>query len=221
MALSGPMARLLGRHLSPARKLRLVRLATSLQNLLSLQNASYKAPFAVFFSFCVTPWCCEQKKSIGNMQALGLFSRRAILGRSNKSSVVLEKIAKENSLNRIGAVSFNKYGKQDGIGFLPCSDKFVDSFLLYVYVPDYFVTARKTYTEVVVVSMRIRTLLKRHGLQKCKVKVLSPLKEVVKPKDLEKVYGRCKSRETDKTVYYVQEFRVSWQVKSTPLFSSF
>ena len=57
--------------------------------------------------------------------------------------------------------------------------------------------------------MRIRTLLKRHGLQKCKVKVLSPLKEVVKPKDLEKVYGRCKSRETDKTVYYIQEFRVS------------
>ena len=39
----------------------------------------------------------------------------------------------------------------------------VDSFLLYVYVPDYFVTARKTYTEVGVVSMRIRTLLKRHG----------------------------------------------------------
>ena len=82
------------------------------------------------------------------MQALGLFSRRAILGRSNKSTVVLEKIAKENSLNRISAVNFNKYGKQDGIGFLPCSDKFVESFLLFVYVPDYFVTARKTYTEV-------------------------------------------------------------------------
>ena len=69
------------------------------------------------------------------MQALGLFSRRAILGRSNKSSVVLEKIAKENSLNRIGAVSFNKYGKQDGIGFLPCSDKFVDSFLFVCLRP--------------------------------------------------------------------------------------
>ena len=77
------------------------------------------------------------------MQALGLFSRRAILGRSNKSTVVLEKIAKENSLKRAGAVNFNKYGKQDGIGFLPCSDKFVDSFLLYVYVPDYFVTQRR------------------------------------------------------------------------------
>ena len=43
------------------------------------------------------------------MQALNIFSRRAFLGRSNKSTVVLEKIAKENSLNRTGAVSFNKY----------------------------------------------------------------------------------------------------------------
>ena len=32
---------------------------------------------------------------------------------------------------------------------------------------------------------------------------------MVKPKDLEKVYVRYKSRETDKTVYYIQEFRVS------------
>ena len=125
------------------------------------------------------------------MQALGLFSRRSILGRSNKNTVVLEKIAKENSLNRTGAVNFNKYGKQDGISFLSRSGKFVDSFLLYVYVLD---SAKKTYAEVGVVSMRIRALLKDHGLQKCKVKVLSSLKEVVNPKDLEKVYGRCKSR---------------------------
>ena len=121
--------------------------------------------------------------------------------------------AKENSLNRIGAINFNKYGKQDGIGFLPCSGKFVESFLLYVYVPDYFVTARKTYTEVGLVSMRIRTLLKRHGLQKCKV-----LKEVVKPQDLEKVYGRCKSRETVKTVYYIyKNLELALQVFSAVL----
>ena len=36
------------------------------------------------------------------MQALNLFLRRAILGRSNKSTVILEVIAKENSLNRPG-----------------------------------------------------------------------------------------------------------------------
>ena len=67
------------------------------------------------FSHSVLHLGAVNKKSIGNMQALDLFSRRAILGRSNKSSVVLEKIAKENSLNRIGAVNFNKYGKQDGM----------------------------------------------------------------------------------------------------------
>ena len=92
-----------------------------------------KRPSQLFFSFYVTSRCCELKNLLAPCKrALGLFSRRAILGRSNKSTVVLEKIAKENSLNRIGAVNFNKYGKQDGIGFLPCSDKFVDSFLLYV-----------------------------------------------------------------------------------------
>ena len=69
------------------------------------------------------------------MQALSLFSRRAILGRSNKSTVVLKKIAKENSLNRTGAVHFNKHGQQEGISLSPCSDKFVHNFLFYVYVP--------------------------------------------------------------------------------------
>ena len=59
------------------------------------------------------------------MQALSLFSRRAILGRSNKSTVALEKIAKENSLDRTGTANFNKYGRQDGIGFSQSSDKFV------------------------------------------------------------------------------------------------
>ena len=143
------------------------------------------------------------------MQAPGLFSRRAILGPSNKSIVVLEKIAKENSLNRTGAVNFNKYEQQDGIGFSPCSNKFVDNFLFYVYVPDYFVTAKRTYTEVGHVNKHIRDMLDRYGLHKCKVKAvaLSPLKE--QPSELDKVYGRLKTKETDETVYYVQEFKVA------------
>ena len=145
------------------------------------------------------------------MQALGLFSRRAILGRSNKNTVVLEKIAKENSLNRTGAVNFNKYGKQDVVGFSPCSDKFVDNFLLYIYVPDYFLTAKRTYTEVGHVNKHIRDMLHRYGLQKCKVKAiaLSLLKEQPKADELDKVYGRLKTKETDETVYYVQEFKIA------------
>ena len=143
------------------------------------------------------------------MQALSFFSRRAILGRSSKSTVVLEKIAKENSLNRTGTTNFNKYGQQDGTGFSQCSDKFVDNFLFYVYVPDYFVTAKKTYTEVGHVNKHIRDMLDRYSLHKCKVKAvaLSPLRE--QPSKLDKVYGRLKAKETDETVYYVQEFKVA------------
>ena len=143
------------------------------------------------------------------MQALSFFSRRAILSRSNKSTVVLEELAKKNSLNRTDSANFNKYGQQDGIGFSPCSDKFVDNFLFYVYVPDYFVTAKKTYTEVGHVNKHIRDMLDRYGLHKCKVKAvaLSPLKE--KPSELDKVHGRLKTKETEETVYYVQEFKVA------------
>ena len=116
--------------------------------------------------------------------------------------MVLEKIAKKNSLNRTVAVNFNKYGKQDGIGFSRCSDKFVDSILLYVYVPDYVVTVKKTYTEVSVSACAFEHCLNVMAYRNVKLKSL-------KPKDLERVYDRCKSRETDQTAYYLQEFRVS------------
>ena len=36
---------------------------------------------------------------------------------------------------------------------------------------------------------------------------LSPLNE--QPKELDKVYGRLKTKETDETVYYMQEFKIS------------
>ncbi|CAB4043197.1 Hypothetical predicted protein [Paramuricea clavata] len=136
------------------------------------------------------------------MQALGLFARPAILGRTNKSTVVLEKIVKENSLNRTGAVNFNNYGKQDSVGFSPCSDKFMDNFLLYVYVHNYFVTAKKTYTEVGHVN-----------------KLVSDL-EQPKADELDKVYVRLKMKETDETVYYVQEFKIFSEARITPMFSS-
>ena len=79
-----------------------------------------------------------------------------------------------NSLNRTGTVNFNKYGQQDGIGFSPCSDKFVDNFLFYVYVPDYFVTTKKTYTEVGHVNKHIRRdMLTGFGFGKCEVKAVA------------------------------------------------
>ena len=121
----------------------------------------------------------------------------------------MEKIAKENSLNRTGAINFNTYGQQDGIGFSPCSDKFVDNFLFHVYVPDYFVTAKKTCTKVGHVNKHIRDMLTGSGFGKCEVKAvaLSPLKE--KPNELDRVYGRLKTKESDETLYYMQEFKIS------------
>ena len=54
----------------------------------------------------------------------------------------------------------------------------MDNFLhyVYVYVPDYFVTAKKTYTEVGHVNKHIRDMLNQYiyDLRKCKVKVITP-----------------------------------------------
>ncbi len=114
---------------------------------------------------------------------------------------------KENSLNRIEAVNFNKYGKQESIGFTSCSEKFVDNFLhyVYVYVPDYFVTAKKTYTEVGHVNKHIRDMLNQYvyDLRKCKVKVITP-KGTANSRMV-----TLKSKEAEKTLYYIQEFKIT------------
>ena len=70
-------------------------------------------------------------------------------------------------------------------------------------------TIKKTYTDVGHVNKRIRDMLTGFGFGKCEVKAvaLSPLKE--QPSELDKVYGRLKTKKTDKTVYYMQEFKIS------------
>ena len=59
------------------------------------------------------------------------------------------------------------------------------------------------------VNKYIQDMLTGFGFGKCKVKAvaLSPLKE--QPGELDKVYGRLKTKETDEAVYYVQEFKIS------------
>jgi len=61
-------------------------------------------------------------------------------------------------------------------------------------VPDYFVTSKKTYTDVGVVNKHIRDMLTRNGLQKSKVKAvaLSPLKEPMDEEKMELVCGVLK-----------------------------
>ena len=74
----------------------------------------------------------------------------------------------------------------------------------------YFITAKKTYTEVgvVIINKHIRDMLSRHSLRKCKVNTvaLSPLKVQQSVTERNKVYGRVKFHETNETLYYAQEF---------------
>ena len=64
-------------------------------------------------------------------------------------------------------------------------------------------------------------MLDRYGWHKCKVKAvaLSPLKE--KPSELDKVYGRLKTKETEETVYLTcKNLKLHVQIRNTPMFSS-
>ena len=46
----------------------------------------------------------------------------------------LENVVKHNALSKTGQINYNKVGIKDGVGFQPCSDKFVDNFFLRVLV---------------------------------------------------------------------------------------
>ena len=140
------------------------------------------------------------------------MSRASLIGRSNKYSVLLEKVVQENSLNISGHIGYNKFGKKDGIGFTSCGNKFIDNFLVYVYVPDYFVTEKKkSYTEVGSVNKHIRELLTSHGLKKCIVTAvaLTSLQNKLDEAKLNEVYGRIPAKETEDTQYYTQQFKIA------------
>ena len=88
--------------------------------------------------------------------------------------MVLEKIAKKNSLNRTGAVNVNKHEQKDMVMAFPhAAISSWITFLFYVYVPGYFVTAKKTDTEVGHVNKHIRDMLTGLGFGKCDVKAVA------------------------------------------------
>lgn len=123
---------------------------------------------------------------------------------------VLEKIVQQNALNKTGKVDYNREGVKDGKGFLPCSEKFVDNFILRVLVADYL-TENKKYVEVGAMNRTIRSLLDRSGLEKYKVKaiVFARLKESVSIKMLENMPYRNEEKEILDTVYYYQEYKIA------------
>ena len=101
-----------------------------------------------------------------------IISKKELCGRSQKTTRLLENVVKHNALNKTGHINYNRGGVKDGVGFQPCSDKFVDNFVLHVLLADYLIHKRR-YVEVGSINRTIRTMLDRNGLEKCKVKAIS------------------------------------------------
>ena len=78
---------------------------------------------------------------------------------------MLENVFNHNALNKTGRTNYNKGGVKDGVEFQPCSDKFVDNFILRVLVADYLFH-KNSYVEVGSLNRTICALLERHGQEK-------------------------------------------------------
>ena len=72
-----------------------------------------------------------------------IISKKDLCGRSQKTTRMLENVVKHNALNKTGHINYNKSGVKDGVGFQPCSNKFVDNFILRVLVADYLIYKRR------------------------------------------------------------------------------
>ena len=124
---------------------------------------------------------------------------------------ILEKIVRLNARNKTGNANYNKYGNKDGVGFTPCSDKFVDNFILQVLVPDYNMDKKK-YVHVGGVNKTIRDLLTRRNLTKCEVKAIGLKPVSFRPGELGRFLERMPHRndETEGPVkYLLQEYKIA------------
>ena len=138
-----------------------------------------------------------------------IISKKELCRRSQKATRMLENIVKHNALNKKGRINYNKGGIKDGIGFQPCSDKFVDNFVLRVLVADYLIH-KKSYVEVGLINRTIHTLLERHGLEKCKVKAISLSNANDIPAEMLAIMPfRIDKKECDATEYYFQDYKIA------------
>ena len=69
---------------------------------------------------------------------------------------------------------------------------------------------KKSYVEVGSIKRKIRALLERHGLEKCKVKVMS-LNNAngILAEMLTKVQFRNREKECDSTEYHFQDYKIA------------
>ena len=98
-----------------------------------------------------------------------IISKKELCGKSQKTTRMLENVVKHNALNKTGCINYNKGCIKDGVGFQPCSDKFVYNFILRILAADYLIQKNR-YVEVGSINRTIRAMLNRSGLEKCKVK---------------------------------------------------
>ena len=143
------------------------------------------------------------------MEKATIISSKELCGKSRRNTVALERVVQQNALNRTGGINYNKDGIKDGDGFEPCSEKFVDNFLLRVLVADYLIH-NKRYAEVGSINRTIRCMLDRHGLEKCKVKAISLNAASGVPREMiTKMPFRMENKECGDTKYFYQEYKIA------------
>ena len=121
-----------------------------------------------------------------------------------------------NARNRTGALNYNRYGKKDGQGFQPCSEKFIDNFVLMTLVPDYMLNEEGNYKLCGQMNQTIHELLTESGLKKnCFVKATRLKRvdvwETVTEEMKSKVMFRNLEKEKPETQYFWQEYKVACQ----------
>ena len=151
---------------------------------------------------------------VAKMEKHIIISKKKLCGRSQKTTRMLENVVKHNTLNKTGHINYNKSGVKDGIGFQPCSDKFVDNFVLPVLVVDYLIYKRR-YIEVGSINRTIQTMLDRNGLEKCKVKAISLFSASDIPAEmLARMPFRIDKKECDDTEYYFQDYKIACAIST-------
>ena len=143
------------------------------------------------------------------MQKHIIISKKQLCGRSQKTTRIIENVVKHNALNKTGHINYNKGCIKDGVGFQPCSDKFVDNCVLRVLVADYLIQ-KKSYVEVGSINRTIRAMLERNWLESCKFKAISLSSASDIPAEMmAKMPFRIDNKECDVTAYYFHDYKIA------------
>ena len=131
-----------------------------------------------------------------------------VVGNVKSKTMLVEQIARWNSLNRTGKINYNEGGIKDDVGLQSVTEKFVDNFLLRVLVADYNTKGGKN-IYIGTQNKAIRDLLSAYELNKCIVKAIAfkKLRQTPTKEELEKMPMRNLAKKAD--VYYYQDYKVA------------